>query len=99
MRASAARAPERSPATAPRSALLAPAPAARASHVAGAGPSRRELLLSCSAPAPLVLALIGSDVDATTLFNSVLSGYGLPKLPSATGFKLLDELENDFTLE
>ncbi|GIM10743.1 hypothetical protein Vretimale_14315, partial [Volvox reticuliferus] len=37
--------------------------------------------------------------DPTTLINSVLAGYGLPKLPGSAGFKLLDDFELDFTLE
>ncbi|KXZ52290.1 hypothetical protein GPECTOR_10g922 [Gonium pectorale] len=41
---------------------------------------------------------IGSD-DPTTIINSVLAGYGLPKLPGSSGFKLLDDFELEFTLE
>jgi hypothetical protein len=43
-------------------------------------------------------SLIGSE-DPTTILNSVLGGYGLPKLPDSKGFKLLDDLDNAFTLE
>ncbi|KAG2445160.1 hypothetical protein HYH02_008628 [Chlamydomonas schloesseri] len=63
-------------------------------------PTRREFLLhSFAAPLVTLGALtIGSD-DPTTLLNSVLAGYGLPKLPNSTGYKLLDDFELEFTLE
>ncbi|EFJ53101.1 hypothetical protein VOLCADRAFT_127349 [Volvox carteri f. nagariensis] len=61
--------------------------------------TRRTILLHSSAlPAFLLSLTIGSD-DPTTLLNSVLAGYGLPKLPGSTGFKVLDDFELDFTLE
>jgi hypothetical protein len=47
---------------------------------------------------PLVLGVLGSS-DTTTIVNSVLSGYGLPMIPSAQGFNVLDEIEYAFTLE
>lgn len=48
--------------------------------------TRRVLLRASLAPA-LALAAIGSD-DATTILNSVLSGYGLPTLKPSAGFKV-----------
>ncbi len=60
--------------------------------------SRREVLLSC-ASWPLVLASVTGSNDATTIINSVLGGYFLPQLPNSQGFKFLDEIEDDFTLE
>ena len=65
-----------------------------------AGPtsgSRRTLLLS--AAWPLVLCSVIGSEDPTTLLNSVLGGYFLPRLPSSQGFRLLDEIENAYTLE
>lgn len=65
-----------------------------------AGPtsgSRRTLLLS--AAWPLVLCSVIGSEDPTTLLNSVLGGYFLPRLPSSQSFRLLDEIENAYTLE
>ncbi|GIL87215.1 hypothetical protein Vretimale_14315 [Volvox reticuliferus] len=61
-------------------------------------PRRTVLLRSFVLPTVLASLTIGSD-DPTTLINSVLAGYGLPKLPGSAGFKLLDDFELDFTLE
>ncbi|PNW82254.1 hypothetical protein CHLRE_06g278144v5 [Chlamydomonas reinhardtii] len=74
--------------------------AEREGRGANEGANRREVLLRSSFVAPLVLGAltVGSD-DPTTLLNSVLAGYGLPKLPNSTGYKLLDDFELEFTLE
>lgn len=47
---------------------------------------------------PLPLLLVGSD-DATTIVNSILSGYGLPTLKPSQGFKAYDEFEDDYVFE
>ncbi|GAX77646.1 hypothetical protein CEUSTIGMA_g5089.t1 [Chlamydomonas eustigma] len=57
----------------------------------------RRLLMTSLGPL-LSTNLIGGD-DATTLLNSVLGAYFLPRLPNSKGFKLLDDFENDFILE
>ncbi|GFR42267.1 hypothetical protein Agub_g3164 [Astrephomene gubernaculifera] len=59
---------------------------------------RRVVLHSYALPALLASLTIGSD-DPTTLLNSVLGGYGLPRLPIASGFKTLDDFELDLTFE
>jgi hypothetical protein len=59
--------------------------------------SRRGLLLR-STLLPLPLLLVGSD-DATTIVNSILSGYGLPTLKPSQGFKAYDEFEDDYVFE
>jgi hypothetical protein len=46
----------------------------------------------------LPLLLVGSD-DATTIVNSILSGYGLPTLTPSKGFKPYDEFEDDYIFE
>lgn len=60
-------------------------------------PGRREVLLSCSFLPPLAV-VAGSD-DAKTLFNCVLSAYGLPTLKGTPGYKIYDELSDDFYFE
>jgi hypothetical protein len=58
--------------------------------------SRRGLLLRSTLLPPLLL--VGSD-DATTIVNSILSGYGLPTLKLSKGFKPYDEFEDDYVFE
>jgi hypothetical protein len=58
--------------------------------------SRRGLLLRSALLPPLLL--VGSD-DATTIVNSILSGYGLPTLKPSKGFKPYDEFEDDYVFE
>jgi hypothetical protein len=55
--------------------------------------SRRGLLLRSTLLPPLLL--VGSD-DATTIVNSILSGYGLPTLAPTKGFRAYDEFEDDY---
>lgn len=60
-------------------------------------------MLQCAAwPAavPWVLGSLGpGSADPTTLLNSVLGGYFLPRLPGTQGFTLLDDFDYPFTLE
>ncbi|KIY95452.1 hypothetical protein MNEG_12511 [Monoraphidium neglectum] len=42
--------------------------------------------------------VVGSD-DATTIINSVLSGYGLPTLKASAGYKVWDEFADEYTFE
>ncbi|KAG2500301.1 hypothetical protein HYH03_001879 [Edaphochlamys debaryana] len=76
-----------------RSAEPADQPAASAPQA-----GRRTVLHSFAAPLFLAALTYGSD-DPTTILNSVLAGYGLPKLPGSSGYKALDDFEQDFTLE
>lgn len=59
--------------------------------------SRRGLVLRSVTLLPPLL-LVGSD-DATTIVNSILSGYGLPTLTPSKGFKPYDEFEDDYLFE
>lgn len=58
---------------------------------------RRDVLLSCSF-LPTLALVSGSD-DAKTVFNSVLSAYGLPTMKGSQGYKVYDELSDDFYFE
>jgi hypothetical protein len=62
------------------------------------GSSRRRVLLRGSLAPLLVQLVVGSD-DATTIINSVLSGYGLPTLKASAGYKVWDEFADEYTFE
>lgn len=58
--------------------------------------TRRDLLLRSTFLPPLLV--LGSD-DATTIVNSILSGYGLPTLKPSSGFRPYDEFDDDYFFE
>eukprot|EP01024_Parvocaulis_polyphysoides_P020923 TRINITY_DN19869_c0_g1_i1.p1 TRINITY_DN19869_c0_g1~~TRINITY_DN19869_c0_g1_i1.p1 ORF type:complete len:293 (+),score=27.89 TRINITY_DN19869_c0_g1_i1:45-881(+) len=47
----------------------------------------------------LVLNSIATNNDATTIVNSVLSGYFLPTFGMTAGFKVYDDFDNDYVFE
>eukprot|EP01025_Chloroclados_australasicus_P066189 TRINITY_DN9071_c0_g2_i2.p1 TRINITY_DN9071_c0_g2~~TRINITY_DN9071_c0_g2_i2.p1 ORF type:complete len:296 (-),score=5.11 TRINITY_DN9071_c0_g2_i2:252-1109(-) len=60
--------------------------------------TRREFILRSINVALVFTSVTGSN-DATTIVNSVLSGYFLPTFGMSAGFKLYDDFDNDYLFE
>lgn len=73
-----------------------PAPPSSNSNTQHSKQGRRVLVLHSTLMPTLLL--LGSD-DATTIVNSILSGYGLPTLKPSQGFKPYDEFDDDYVFE
>ncbi|KAK9826648.1 hypothetical protein WJX74_007820 [Apatococcus lobatus] len=63
-----------------------------------AAQSRRQIMLQSWNYAVLGTAISGSN-DATTIVNSILGAYGLPKLKGSNGFRVYDDLDNEWVFE
>ncbi|KAK9838227.1 hypothetical protein WJX84_004399, partial [Apatococcus fuscideae] len=63
-----------------------------------AEPSRRQVMLHSWSYAVFGAAIQGSN-DATTIVNSILGAYGLPKLKGSAGYRMYDDLDNEWVFE